>query len=289
MKLLRYGPVDNERPGLLDRDGRIRDLSGHVPDITAEAIAPASVQMLRSLNTEALPLVHGVPRLAVPVARVGKCIAIGLNYTDHAKEADLPIPAEPVVFSKATSALVGANDPVTLPKDGKKGDWEVELGIIIGQRASYVDEGQALNYVAGYCVVNDVSEREYQLERGGSWDKGKSFDTFGPTGPWLVTSDEVGDPQNLEMWLDVNGQGMQTGSTKNMIFSCAYLVSYVSRLMTLMPGDVVITGTPPGVGMGKKPKPIYLKPGDVMTLGIEKLGEQRQNVLAWRDARKDVQ
>jgi ureidoglycolate lyase len=280
MKLLRYGPVDHERPGLLDCQGRIRDLSGHVPDITAEAIAPASLQMLRSLSAEALPLVHGDPRLAVPVARVGKCIAIGLNYTDHAKEADLPIPTEPVVFSKATSALVGPNDPVMLPKDSRKGDWEVELGIIIGRRACHVEEGQALDYVAGYCVVNDVSEREYQLERGGSWDKGKGFDTFGPIGPWVVTRDEVADPQNLSLWLEVDGHRYQNGSTKTMVFGVAKLVSYVSQCMSLQPGDVISTGTPPGVGMGVKPNPVYLKPGQTIRLGIEGLGEQTQKTYA---------
>ena len=225
---------------------------------------------------------HGTPRLGVPLARVGKFVAIGLNYVDHAVEADLPVPKEPVAFLKATTSLSGPNDAVMLPKDSTRGDWEVELGIVIGRRASYVAEADALDHVAGYCVVNDVSEREYQLERGGTWDKGKGCDTFGPVGPWLVTADEVGDPQALDLWLDVNGRRMQTGNTRTMIFGCAAVVSYVSRFMTLMPGDIITTGTPPGVGMGKKPSPIYLKPGDVMALGIEKLGEQRQEVVAWQ-------
>ena len=224
----------------------------------------------------------GTPRLAVPVARVGKFIAIGLNFVDHAAESNLPIPKEPVVFTKATSSLAGPNDRVMLPKDSAKSDWEVELGVVIGRRASYIEQSEALDHVAGYCVVNDVSEREYQIERGGTWDKGKGCDTFGPVGPWLVTKDEVPDPQVLAMWLDVNGQRMQTGNTRTMIFGVAEIVSYLSRFMTLLPGDIVTTGTPPGVGMGIKPEPIFLKPGDVMTLGIEGLGEQRQEVIAWQ-------
>lgn len=288
MKLLRFGPIGCERPGLLDSQGRIRDLSHVVCDIDAASLAPARLKKLAALDPEWLPLINGPSRVGVPVAHVSKCIAIGLNYVDHAKEADLPIPSEPVVFSKATSALAGANDPVTLPQDCRKCDWEVELGIVIGQRASHVAEQEALDYVAGYCIVNDVSEREYQLERGGSWDKGKGFDSFGPVGPWLVTPDELGDPQDLDLWLDVNGERMQTGNTRNMIFTCARLLSYVSHLMTLMPGDMLITGTPPGVGMGKKPKPLYLQPGDVMTLGIGKLGEQRQDVLGWPGHRRHV-
>jgi 2,4-diketo-3-deoxy-L-fuconate hydrolase len=282
MKLLRYGPAKHEKPGMLDSEGRIRDLSGHIGDITPDCLAPASLARLAKCDPKSLPLVHGNPRLAVPVAQVGKVVAIGLNYVDHAAEANLAIPKEPLVFLKATSSVSGPGDPVMLPRDSRKSDWEVELGIIIGRRASYVEEDDALDYVAGYCIVNDVSEREYQLERGGSWDKGKGFDTFGPLGPWLVTPDEVGDPQALDMWLDVNGKRMQTGNTRTMIFGCATLISYVSRLMTLLPGDLITTGTPPGVGMGKKPKPVYLKPGDVMTLGIAKLGEQRQQVVAWR-------
>lgn len=282
MKLLRYGPAGQEKPGLLDGEGRIRDLSAHVPDIDARCLGGDGLAKLAALAPESLPLVDGEPRLGVPVAGIGKFIAIGLNYADHAAESNLPIPSEPVVFTKAISSLNGPNDPVMLPKDSVKGDWEVELGIVIGRRAAYVSEEEALAHVAGYCLVNDVSEREYQIERGGTWDKGKGCDTFGPVGPWLVTSDEVGDPQALDLWLDVNGTRRQTGNTRTMIFPCAHIVSYVSRFMTLMPGDVITTGTPPGVGMGIKPNPVFLKPGDVMTLGIEKLGQQRQDVLAWQ-------
>ncbi|MGC5778771.1 fumarylacetoacetate hydrolase family protein [Methylobacterium sp. NFXW15] len=282
MKLLRYGPAGEEKPGLLDGEGRIRDLSGHLSDIDGRCLGAEGLAKLAALAPESLPLVEGEPRLGVPVAGIGKFIAIGLNYADHAAESNLPIPSEPVVFTKAISSLHGPNDPVMLPKDSVKGDWEVELGIVIGRRASYVEETDALAHVAGYCLVNDVSEREYQIERGGTWDKGKGCDTFGPVGPWLVTADEVGDPQALDLWLDVNGKRMQTGNTRTMIFTCAHIVSYLSRFMTLMPGDVITTGTPPGVGMGMKPQPVYLKPGDVMTLGIEKLGQQRQDVLAWQ-------
>lgn len=282
MKLLRYGPAGRERPGLLDAEGRIRDLSAHLPDLGPDALAPERLAALARLDPSSLPLVEGAPRLGVPVAGVGKFIAIGLNYADHAAESNLPIPTEPVVFTKAISSLSGPNDPVMLPRDSVKGDWEVELGIVIGRRAAYVEEAEALAHVAGYCLVNDVSEREFQIERGGTWDKGKGCDTFGPVGPWLVTADEVGDPQDLDMWLDLNGRRMQTGNTRTMIFGCAEIVSYVSRFMTLMPGDIITTGTPPGVGMGIKPAPVYLKPGDVMTLGIAKLGEQRQEVVAWR-------
>lgn len=282
MKLLRYGPAGHEKPGLLDSEGRIRDLSGHVSDIDGHCLGAEALARLAALAPESLPIVQGEPRLGVPVAGIGKFIAIGLNYADHAAESNLPIPSEPVVFTKAISSLNGPNDPVMLPKDSVKGDWEVELGIVIGRRASYIEEADALAHVAGYCLVNDVSEREYQIERGGTWDKGKGCDTFGPVGPWLVTADEVGDPQALDLWLDVNGKRMQTGNTRTMIFTCAHIVSYVSRFMTLMPGDVITTGTPPGVGMGVKPQPVYLKPGDVMTLGIEKLGQQRQDVLAWQ-------
>jgi 2,4-diketo-3-deoxy-L-fuconate hydrolase len=281
VKLLRYGPVGQEKPGLLDADQRLRDLSAHLTDIDAAALAPATLARLGGIDPQSLPLVEGAPRLGVPIANVGKFIAIGLNYADHAAESNLPIPAEPVVFTKAISSLSGPNDDVMLPQESVKSDWEVELGIVIGQRASYVTEADALNHVAGYCLVNDVSEREYQIERGGTWDKGKGCDTFGPVGPWLVTSDEVGDPQALDMWLDVNGTRMQTGSTRTMIFNCAVIVSYLSRFMTLMPGDIITTGTPPGVGMGKKPNPVFLKPGDVMTLGIDKLGTQRQRVIAF--------
>ncbi|WP_279357334.1 fumarylacetoacetate hydrolase family protein [Methylobacterium indicum] len=282
MKLLRYGPAGQEKPGLLDGEGRIRDLSGHLPDLGPAALAKESLARLAALDAASLPVVEGAQRLGTPVAGVGKFIAIGLNFADHAAESNLPVPKEPIVFTKAISSLSGPNDPVMLPKDSVKSDWEVELGIVIGTRASYVEEAQALDHVAGYCLVNDVSEREYQIERGGTWDKGKGCDTFGPVGPWLVTSDEVGDPQSLDMWLDLNGRRMQTGNTRTMIFTCAQIVSYVSRFMTLMPGDVITTGTPPGVGMGMKPEPVFLKAGDVMTLGIEKLGEQRQDVTAWQ-------
>ncbi len=284
MKLLRYGPAGQERPGLLDGEGRIRDLSGHVPDISPECLTSAGLAALAALDSQSLPPVDGTPRLGVPVAGVGKFIAIGLNYADHAEESNLPVPQEPVVFTKATSSLTGPNDVVMLPRDSVKSDWEVELGIVIGRPASYVEEAEALDHVAGYCVVNDVSEREYQIERGGTWDKGKGCDTFGPVGPWLVTKDEVPDPQCLGMWLDVNGQRMQTGNTRTMIFGVAEIVSYLSRFMTLLPGDIVTTGTPPGVGLGKKPHPVFLNPGDVMALGIDGLGEQRQDVVSWRRA-----
>jgi 2,4-diketo-3-deoxy-L-fuconate hydrolase len=281
MKLLRYGPLGSEKPGLIDHDGHIRDLSGVVADITPAELSPASIAKLAAIDPASLPLVEGAPRHGVPVAGAAKFIAIGLNYADHAAESGMPIPKEPIVFTKAITSLCGPNDTVVIPKGSVKSDWEVELGIIIGSKAQYVDEASALDHVAGYCVINDVSEREWQIERGGSWDKGKGCDTFGPTGPWLVTKDEVGDVQNLAMWLDVNGKRMQTGTTKTMIFGAATLVSYVSHFMTLMPGDIITTGTPPGVGMGMKPAPVFLKPGDVMTLGIEKLGEQRQDVVAW--------
>ncbi len=282
MKLLRYGPTGQEKPGLCDKDGAIRDLSQHVADIGPDALAPAELARLAKLDPASLPKVSGNPRLGVPVDGIRKFIAIGLNYADHAAEAGLPLPTEPVVFTKAISCLSGANDPVMLPKESKKGDWEVELGIFIGRTARYVSEAEALDYVAGYALVNDVSERELQMERGGTWDKGKGFDTAGPVGPWLVTSDEVGDPQALGMWLDVNGSRMQTGNTRTMIFNVRQIVSYVSRHITLWPGDLICTGTPPGVGMGKKPQPVFLKTGDVMTLGMDKLGTQRQEVIAWR-------
>jgi 2,4-didehydro-3-deoxy-L-rhamnonate hydrolase len=278
MKLLRYGQAGQEKPGLLDTDGTIRDLSSAVADLDGAALSPAALKRLTALDPRTLPTVAGTPRYGVPVANVGKFIAIGLNYIDHAEEAGMAIPTEPVVFMKAISCLVGPNDDVVRPKRSTKIDWEVELGIVIGTKAQYVPVERALEHVAGYCVINDVSERNFQLERGGQWDKGKSFDTFGPVGPYLVTADEVGDVQALGMWLDVNGERMQTGNTRTMIFSCADIVSYLSEVMTLMPGDVICTGTPPGVGMGMKP-PRYLQVGDVMTLGIEKLGEQRQKVL----------
>jgi ureidoglycolate lyase len=284
MKLLRYGAAGREKPGLLDADGKIRDLSGQIADVDGQALAPETLRRLAKLDPATLPIVDGSPRLGCPVGSVSKFVAVGLNYADHAAEANMPLPSEPIIFFKATSCIVGPNDDVILPPGSTKGDWEIELGIVIGRTARYVEEREALDYIAGYCLVNDVSEREYQLERGGTWDKGKGFDTFGPVGPVLVTTDELGSPQSLEMWLDVNDQRMQTGSTKTMIFGVATLVSYISRIMTLFPGDIITTGTPPGVGMGKKPAPIYLKPGDVMTLGIEGLGTQRQHVRAWSRA-----
>lgn len=281
MKLVRYGNPGKEKPGLIDAEGKLRDLSGVVGDIGPDQLGDAALAKLRKLKAANLPLVKGKPRLGSPVAGVGKFIAIGLNYADHAAESGLPIPKEPIVFMKATTCIQGPNDPVMLPKNSVKTDWEVELGVVIGTRARYVSQKEALDFVAGYCTINDVSEREYQIERGGTWDKGKGCDTFGPLGPWLVTRDDVPNPQKLAMWLDLNGKRVQTGSTKTMIFSVAKIVSYVSQFMTLMPGDVITTGTPPGVGMGMKP-PLYLKKGDEMTLGIEGLGEQRQQVVAFR-------
>jgi 2-keto-4-pentenoate hydratase/2-oxohepta-3-ene-1,7-dioic acid hydratase in catechol pathway len=253
-----------------------------VSDITTEQLSSAALAKLAKIKTSTLPLVKGKPRYGVPIANVGKFLAIGLNYSDHAAEAGMPCPKEPIIFFKADTSLSGPNDKVMLPKGSKKSDWEVELGFVIGKKARYVSKKDALKYVAGYCLVNDISEREYQLERGGTWDKGKGCDTFGPVGPWLVTTDEIKDPQTLDMWLDVNGKRFQTGNTKTMIFDVATIVSYVSEFMTLMPGDIITTGTPPGVGMGVKPKPRYLKAGDVMTLGIQGLGEQRQEVIAFK-------
>jgi 2-keto-4-pentenoate hydratase/2-oxohepta-3-ene-1,7-dioic acid hydratase in catechol pathway len=282
MKLLRFGVSGAEKPGLLDDEGQIRDLSGVLPELGAEQLAPAALARLRGLDVARLPVASGSPRLGVPYRGIGKFVAVGLNYTDHAAEAGLPVPTEPVLFMKSTSCICGPDDDIMLPKDSKKTDWEVELGIVIGTRARYVSEAQALEHVAGYCVVNDVSEREYQLERGGTWDKGKGCDTFGPVGPYLVTADEVADPQALDMWLDVNGARMQTGTTRTMIFPASTLVSYISRFMTLLPGDLITTGTPPGVGMGRKPAPVYLKAGDTVQLGIAKLGKQRQRVVAFR-------
>ncbi len=281
MKLVRYGNPGREKPGLIDDEGKLRDLSAVVPDIGPAQLGEAALARIRKANPAKLPLVRGKPRMGCPVNGVGKFIAIGLNYADHAAESGVPIPSEPVVFMKATSCIQGPNDPVMLPKNSVKTDWEVELGIVIGTRARYVSKKDALSYVAGFTLVNDVSEREYQLERGPQWDKGKGCDTFGPIGPWLVTGDEIENVQRLDMWLDVNGQRMQTGNTKTMIFNCATLVSYVSQFMTLMPGDVITTGTPPGVGLGMKP-PKYLKKGDVMTLGIQGLGEQRQEVVGFK-------
>jgi 2-keto-4-pentenoate hydratase/2-oxohepta-3-ene-1,7-dioic acid hydratase in catechol pathway len=281
MKLLRYGAPGQEKPGLMDASGVIRDLSGHVSDIGPAQLSAESLSKLAAIDPASLPAVEGAVRYGPPVANIGKFIAIGLNFADHAAESGAPVPAEPIVFMKATTCIQGPNDDVMIPRDSVKTDWEVEMGCVIGKTARYVEESEALSYVAGYCTINDISEREFQLEKGSQWDKGKGCDTFGPIGPWLVTADEVGDPQNLDMWLDVNGKRMQTGNTRTMVFGCAYLVSYLSRFMTLSPGDVITTGTPPGVGLGFKP-PIYLKAGDTMALGIEKLGEQRQNVVGWR-------
>lgn len=280
LKLLRYGPPGQEKPGILDESGHIRDLSGNIPDIAPETLAPERLAALNGLAAEDLPLVEGTPRLGPPVVNVGKILAIGLNYADHAAETGSALPTEPMLFTKAITALSGPSDPVILPRDSHKADWEVELAIIIGSKAQYVEEAQALDFVAGYAVMNDVSERAFQKERGGQFVKGKSADTFGPLGPWLVTRDEVPDPQNLKLWLDLNGERRQDSNTKQMIFGVAHLVSYLSCFLTLMPGDVVTTGTPPGVGLGCKP-PVFLKPGDVMQLGVEGLGEQRLEVRAW--------
>jgi 2,4-didehydro-3-deoxy-L-rhamnonate hydrolase len=281
VKLLRYGPVGQEKPGLLDDQGRIRALSSVVPDFSADSLTSAQLAAVREISIERLPIEPAGSRLGTPYRGMGKFIAVGLNFTDHAAESGMAVPSEPVVFMKATSCIMGPNDNIMLPKGSLKTDWEVELGVVIGRTGRYVPEANALDYVAGYCLVNDVSERNYQLERGGTWDKGKGCDTFGPYGPYLVTADEVGDPQNLDMWLDVNGVRMQTGNTKTMIFSVRTLVSYISRFMTLDPGDLITTGTPPGVGMGRKPAPVYLKAGDVVELGISKLGTQRQTVVAF--------
>jgi ureidoglycolate lyase len=280
MRLVRYGDAGKEKPGILDAQGAIRDLSGAVGDIDGAALSPEGLGKLRALNVDSLPKISGTPRLGAPVAGVGKLVAIGLNYSDHAKEANQPIPSEPIIFMKATTSICGPNDNVVLPRDSKKSDWEVELAFVMGRTAKYVSEADALDHVAGYLICNDVSERHWQLERGPTWDKGKGFDTFAPLGPWVVTADEIRDPQNLAMWLDVNGKRMQTGNTKTMIFSVAKLVSYISQCMTLKPGDVVTTGTPPGVGLGIKPNPVFLKAGDVMRVGIDGLGEQRQQVTA---------
>ncbi|MGZ3272128.1 MAG: fumarylacetoacetate hydrolase family protein [Caulobacteraceae bacterium] len=280
MKLVRWGAPGAEKPGLVDAHGAVRDLSGVFFDIDAAVLSPEGLSRLAQVNPADLPLAPTGARLGCPVAFVSKLICVGLNYADHAKESGNPIPDEPVLFLKATSAIGGPNDDIVIPRGSVKTDWEVELGVIIGKRASYVDESEALDYVAGYCVCNDVSEREFQIERGGTWDKGKGCDSFGPLGPWLVTKDEVADPQALGMWLEVNGRRFQDGSTKTMIFSVAHLVSYISRFMTLLPGDVISTGTPPGVGLGQKP-PLFLKPGDMVRLGIEGLGEQQQTCRAW--------
>jgi 2,4-didehydro-3-deoxy-L-rhamnonate hydrolase len=286
MKLVRYGNVGKEKPGLIDADGKLRDLSAVIKDIGPDQLSDAALAKLRKLKADKLPLVKGSPRMGCPVAGIGKFVAIGLNYADHAAEAGMPLPKEPIVFMKATSCIQGPDDEVMLPKGSKKSDWEIELGVVIGTKARHVSQKDALNFVAGYCTINDVSEREFQIERGGTWDKGKGCDTFGPIGPWLVTRDDVPNPQKLEMWLDVNGKRMQAGSTKTMVFSVSKLVSYVSQFMTLMPGDVITTGTPPGVGMGMKkdgqPAPQFLKKGDVITCGVQGLGEQRQAVVAFK-------
>ena len=281
MKLLRYGEPGAEKPGMLDHNGQIRDLSGMIPDIGPSTLGDESLEKLRKLDPSSLPTVDGNPRLGPCVANVGKFMCIGLNYADHAAETGAPVPKEPVLFMKATSAIIGPNDTVIIPKGSTKTDWEVELGVIIGKKAQHVSEADALNHVAGYCVVNDVSERAFQSEGTGQWTKGKSCDTFGPIGPWLVTRDEVPDPQNLKLWCEVDGTRMQDGSTKTMIFSVAFVVSYLSGFFTLNPGDIITTGTPPGVGMGKKPNPVYLKPGQVMKVGVEGLGEQTQKVAAY--------
>ncbi|MCH8237119.1 MAG: fumarylacetoacetate hydrolase family protein [Proteobacteria bacterium] len=282
MKLLRYGPAGEEKPGLLDDDGRIRDLSDKITDINGAALAPDRLAALAKLDTASLPLVEGSPRLGPPVTGVGKIIAVGINYAAHGKETKIDIPDEPILFTKAVTSLNGPNDPVILPRGSEKGDWEVELAIVIGRRAQYVEQADVMDVIAGFAVMNDVSERALQLEGSGQWLKGKSFDTFAPFGPWLVTPDEVPDPQNLNLWLEVNGKRHQDGNTSTMIFGITHLVSFISQYMTLMPGDVIPTGTPSGVGFGQEP-PIYLKPGDVMRLGVEGLGEQRQEVRAWED------
>jgi 2,4-didehydro-3-deoxy-L-rhamnonate hydrolase len=281
MKLVRYGAKGAEKPGLIDKSGQLRDLSAHIRDLDGEAYSPASLKKLAEIDPASLPAVSGNPRLGAPVTGISKFVAIGLNYVDHAKETGAQIPTEPIFFIKANTALSGPNDPVEKPRGSTKLDWEVEIAVIIGTRAKYVSEADALNHVAGYCVCNDVSERNFQIERLGQWTKGKSHDTFGPLGPWLVTKDEIPNAQSLSMWLDVNGKRRQTGSTSTMIFPIAKCISYVSQFMTLLPGDVVTTGTPPGVGSGMKP-PQFLNVGDVVTLGIEGLGEQRQKVVAFK-------
>lgn len=280
MKLVRYGAVGAEKPGIMDADGVLRDLTDIVRDIDGSTLSPAGLAKIAGVDPKTLPKVFGTPRIGPCIARPLNFVCIGLNYADHAAETGATPPTEPIIFLKSLGAFQGPNDDVVIPKGSTKPDWEVELGIVIGTKAKYVSEADALNHVAGYCVVNDVSERNFQTERGGTWDKGKGCDTFGPTGPWMVTKDEVPDPQNLAMWLDVDGVRMQTGNTKTMIFNVVQIVSYVSHFITLHPGDIIATGTPPGVGMGKKPAPIWLKAGNVMTLGIDGLGEQRQNVLA---------
>jgi len=280
MKLVRYGDAGEERPGIVDSEGKIRDLSSIIPDVAGAVLSADGLKRLRGIDLSTLPVVSGNPRIGPCVAGVGKFICIGLNYSDHAAESGMAVPVEPVVFMKATSCICGPYDDVVIPKGSTKSDWEVELGVVIGSTAKYVSEENALSHVAGYCVVNDLSERAFQLEGTGQWVKGKSADTFGPIGPWLVTADEVADPQALNMWLEMDGHRYQNGSTRTMVFGVAHLVSYLSRFMSLQPGDIISTGTPPGVGLGQKP-PVYLRPGNVMTLGIDGLGQQRQNVIAW--------
>jgi 2-keto-4-pentenoate hydratase/2-oxohepta-3-ene-1,7-dioic acid hydratase in catechol pathway len=280
MKLCRWGKNGYEKPGMIDSQGMLRDLSSVLANVDQDTISPKGLARLRKIRPESLPLIKTEPRFGVPYTGITKFVAIGLNYSDHAAESGLPVPSEPVDFMKATTSISGPNDDVVQPRDSTKLDWEVELGVVIGTKAQYVPEDKALEYVAGYCIVNDVSERSFQMATS-QWDKGKGCDTFGPIGPWLVTTDEIPNPQTLDMWLDVNSERMQTGNTRTMIFSVARIVSHVSQYMTLMPGDVITTGTPPGVGMGKKPEPIWLKPGDVVTLGIQGLGEQRQRVVAY--------
>jgi 2-keto-4-pentenoate hydratase/2-oxohepta-3-ene-1,7-dioic acid hydratase in catechol pathway len=288
MKLLRCGPLGKEKPAIIGADGKILDVSAHVLDWTPATLTATNLARINSLSRDSLPEFSAETRIGVPIKGIGKFIAIGLNYSDHAAESNMPIPKEPIVFTKATSCLSGPNDDVMLPKDSRKSDWEVELGVVIGRVTRYVTEEIALRYVAGYVLINDLSEREWQLERGSQWDNGKGFDTFGPVGPWFVTAEEVGDPQALSMYLDVNGKRMQTGNTSTMIFSVCQIVSYLSNCMTLYPGDIITTGTPPGVGMGMKPQPIFLRVGDTMRLGIERLGEQNQRVIAWRHLGEEV-
>ncbi len=283
MKLLRYGPAGHEKPGILDAQGRVRDLSGVISDVAGAALLPESLARIRALDLQSLPLVGGVPqqdlRLGACVGSIGKFVCIGLNYSDHAAESGLSVPPEPVVFNKWTSAVIGPDDAVEIPRGSLKTDWEVELGVVIGQGGRYIAEADAMKHVAGYCVVNDVSEREYQIERSGTWDKGKGCDTFGPTGPWLVSTDEIRDPHALGMWLEVDGHRYQNGSTSTMVYKVPFLISYLSRFMSLQSGDVISTGTPPGVGMGQKPSPVYLRAGQVMRLGIDGLGVQQQHTV----------
>jgi 2,4-didehydro-3-deoxy-L-rhamnonate hydrolase len=282
MKLLRYGPIGKEKPGILDTDGKIRDLSSFVTEIDGSAIGPKALDKLRKLKLDHLPLVKGKPRIGSCIANPQKFIAIGLNYSDHAAESGLTVPPEPIIFTKHVSCLSGPNDTVTIPPKSKKSDWEVELGVIIGTRAKNIKKSDALKHVAGYCTINDLSEREFQIERSGQWTKGKSYDTFGPVGPWLVTADEINNPQNLHLWLELNGKRVQDGNTKTMVYGVAYIVAYLSQFFTLMPGDIITTGTPPGVGMGMKPQR-FLKPGDKMRVGIDGLGVQEQTVVRDRD------